>query len=488
MSWESKAAGSSLSTSEVFAVIGFALYIGWMLLDCFWLFIDYPAGGSATDRSIVQAFVFASIPAGFLGAHFMGKSATFDFFALPIRVFELVGAAALPLAVLASQFGLELPLAVSCVLALLMGWCASWLMLSWYDLFSRLRDCRHDTAISAGMFAGGVLFVVASLAMSFVPLVIGFGYLVLSWVLVAYLDHAVARDEWQPLNESIREAWQFTKEIEPSFFMFGIVFGLSFAYLFSVGATAVIVALVSTLAGSLIALILSCIPACRNVSVAVYQRVFVVVCMLACLVAPFVPVVGRVACSCVMVATWSLFTIMNASNVAKKCLLVPEVPLAAQAPGRLAVSASGLAVGWILAAVFATVFGAQSDAFTYLRLGVAVVLVATVMVFVPSARHHPAGGSEPVQPKEEKTVVTVDLSAHELFEKRVDAVAKLYQLTPRETEILDYLARGRNAAYIQEDLMVSSHTVKSHIYNIYRKLDIHSQQKLMDFVHDFPID
>jgi len=67
-------------------------------------------------------------------------------------------------------------------------------------------------------------------------------------------------------------------------------------------------------------------------------------------------------------------------------------------------------------------------------------------------------------------------------------VAKLYQLSPRETEIIALLAKGRNAAYIQEALVISPHTVKSHIYNIYRKLDIHSQQKLMDFVEDFPLE
>ena len=67
-------------------------------------------------------------------------------------------------------------------------------------------------------------------------------------------------------------------------------------------------------------------------------------------------------------------------------------------------------------------------------------------------------------------------------------MAELYQLSPRETDILKFLAKGRNAAYIQGKLTISPHTVKSHIYSIYRKLDIHSQQKLMDFVEEFPVD
>ncbi len=67
-------------------------------------------------------------------------------------------------------------------------------------------------------------------------------------------------------------------------------------------------------------------------------------------------------------------------------------------------------------------------------------------------------------------------------------MAELYQLSPRETDILKFLAKGRNAAYIQGKLIISPHTVKSHIYSIYRKLDIHSQQKLMDFVEEFPVD
>ena len=79
------------------------------------------------------------------------------------------------------------------------------------------------------------------------------------------------------------------------------------------------------------------------------------------------------------------------------------------------------------------------------------------------------------------------MSEHEVFEARCNAVAEMYQLSPRETDVLRYLAKGRNAAYIQNKLTISPHTVKSHIYSIYRKTDIHSQQSLMDFVEDYPV-
>lgn len=55
-------------------------------------------------------------------------------------------------------------------------------------------------------------------------------------------------------------------------------------------------------------------------------------------------------------------------------------------------------------------------------------------------------------------------------------------LTPRESEIIVLLARGRNRRFISEELVVSEETIKSHVYSIYRKLGIHSQQELLDLV------
>ena len=58
-------------------------------------------------------------------------------------------------------------------------------------------------------------------------------------------------------------------------------------------------------------------------------------------------------------------------------------------------------------------------------------------------------------------------------------------ITPREAEIFLLMARGRNRRVISEELVVSEETIKSHINSIYRKLDIHSQQELLDLVEDY---
>ncbi len=61
-------------------------------------------------------------------------------------------------------------------------------------------------------------------------------------------------------------------------------------------------------------------------------------------------------------------------------------------------------------------------------------------------------------------------------------MAHEFKLSPRQTEIFIYLARGRNVQFIREKLVLSTPTVKSHTYAIYQKLGIHSHQELIDMV------
>ena len=68
------------------------------------------------------------------------------------------------------------------------------------------------------------------------------------------------------------------------------------------------------------------------------------------------------------------------------------------------------------------------------------------------------------------------------WKKSCSLIAQEYGLSDRETEVFTLLAKGRNAGYIEKKLCISTHTVKAHMLKIYRKLDVHSIQELIDLV------
>lgn len=68
------------------------------------------------------------------------------------------------------------------------------------------------------------------------------------------------------------------------------------------------------------------------------------------------------------------------------------------------------------------------------------------------------------------------------LDEKCAVVARIYGLSPRETEVLTLLARGRNAAHIADELYISRNTVGTHRRNIYRKLGVHDQQELLSLV------
>lgn len=64
----------------------------------------------------------------------------------------------------------------------------------------------------------------------------------------------------------------------------------------------------------------------------------------------------------------------------------------------------------------------------------------------------------------------------------VTAIAEEYRLTPKEAEILLPLSQGRSIPYLAEQLCVTEGTVRTHVYHIYQKLDVHNRQELIDLI------
>ncbi len=60
-----------------------------------------------------------------------------------------------------------------------------------------------------------------------------------------------------------------------------------------------------------------------------------------------------------------------------------------------------------------------------------------------------------------------------------DTVAGEAGLSPRETEVLKELIKGKTYRMIADGLCISQDTVKTHIKNLYRKLDVSSRNELL---------
>jgi DNA-binding CsgD family transcriptional regulator len=79
-------------------------------------------------------------------------------------------------------------------------------------------------------------------------------------------------------------------------------------------------------------------------------------------------------------------------------------------------------------------------------------------------------------------------AGHGIWSRRIKALSLEHGLSPKETEVLFLLAKGRNAEYIQNELVVSRHTAKAHIYHIYQKTGVHSRQDLINLLENVDID
>ncbi|MGN0038233.1 MAG: response regulator transcription factor [Coriobacteriales bacterium] len=112
----------------------------------------------------------------------------------------------------------------------------------------------------------------------------------------------------------------------------------------------------------------------------------------------------------------------------------------------------------------------------------------------PSAAQQPAPAAAPSAPPapartEQRAAAQQDEAAavkkDAPWKAACKGVAELYGLTKRESEILLYVAKGRNAVYIQNELVLSIHTVKTHIASIYKKMDVHSSQELISLIEEY---
>lgn len=131
----------------------------------------------------------------------------------------------------------------------------------------------------------------------------------------------------------------------------------------------------------------------------------------------------------------------------------------------------GMALGWVGGIALHLQFGDTRDAFT---MGVGLVVVA-FFSFGFNVRDFPSLVTHSGR----------DGKRREPDERRPSVIAQIEEgLSPRECDVFAYLAQGYGSEYIAEQLGVSYHTVRAHVRSIYKKLDVHSREELLDKVRD----
>ena len=72
------------------------------------------------------------------------------------------------------------------------------------------------------------------------------------------------------------------------------------------------------------------------------------------------------------------------------------------------------------------------------------------------------------------------------FRLRCEDVAHAYGLSAKETEVMVLAAKGRSAQRIQAELGISAGTVNTHLAHVYKKLDVHDRQQMIDMLEGRP--
>ena len=89
-------------------------------------------------------------------------------------------------------------------------------------------------------------------------------------------------------------------------------------------------------------------------------------------------------------------------------------------------------------------------------------------------------------PKVDKLIVFEEARERETasdLQSRCRTLVKTLGLSPREAEVMELIAQGRNVPYIADQLVVAKSTVRTHVKHIYEKAGVSSRQDLIDLLN-----
>lgn len=214
-----------------------------------------------------------------------------------------------------------------------------------------------------------------------------------------------------------------------------------------------------------------------------YQPVLPVV-VLGCFCSLFLEKGSAVACTVVLVG-YQLFGLINWTLLANFSFNLDLPSIRVFGLGRAALS-GGILAGHVMLGCLNHLASFDFANRTALLLGVIFAAsIACSFIFTPRTLAQtlrrqwlrlPPRNSTPSGDETDESELTLD--------KKIAAIAEDYEITGRMLEVFELIAHGRTGTRIEQELYMSKGTVKTHTRRIYRKLDVHSKQEMLDLIEE----
>lgn len=478
----------------ILAGIGFAFLIGWELSAVFSPSLPLLSFCETPESAVILRIVSIST----LAATFVFCFYKADWLFVHRNRFLTIGSLLALFTVVNTLANLvfpQIPFIVSIVAWAVFGMAQASIMMYWCIFFSLIPTKRTAVTIGLGSCFGTALFIFVNAGTVVWLSLVQIAFLIGASVgLALLLSKGIPSERILPVEKYNRSRF-FTIPSLLSVGCHGAVYGFMSIMICSMGSVPALITGASGIIGTLFALLWGHLGPKVEIDIGIIQRISLPLLIAGLLLFPFFGYVGRIVCGCIVntalahssVNAWYSTSIDNA-----EFQLHPVDRFAI----RQAPTWTGFLIGSAVAYVISFMYVLSQD-----QLYLFMVIFALVVVIVFSIY----GGNESkikkrlnallnsqstlfVEEEEQVSGINGQEKPVNYFQQRCEKTIRDYNLTPREAEVFLILAKGRNAGYISNQLVVSSATVKSHIYHIYRKLGINSQQHLMNIVDDMEVD
>ncbi|NTW28447.1 MAG: helix-turn-helix transcriptional regulator [Coriobacteriia bacterium] len=474
--------------ASLLAVVGFACFWAWIAVIILGGPFGSMGGLDSFDKLLVRFVALAAFAAvQYVTYKWMVGRLTSATSSRLLPLFVLALAIPVPAISSGGSIPSSIALAVGILAWLCAGVSAGILMLLWGNIWSTLDGDQADNRTSAIILAVSALFVpVLCLFLVFAPkgiaLVAGYALYVASTVLFVICSSRLPTPTQIDAETSLRRLKLYSRSrFTPitAGVALGIVLGISVGTFGSEDSFVLLLVAIAfgSIAAGAVLVMHKQVPKISSV-----ERITFPVLGAGLLLLPFVSGGGRWLVVLVILADLIAYLIFHWNVLVALSYRYHVLPIYHFAQGEVS-PLGGLAAGWGVETILAGLGIPSSGSI----LATSLILVF-VLIVEPAFVPYTSDKTVELTDRSDRPKKTLTDESGGYWRKRCARVSEDHGLTPRENEVFVLLARGRNTEVISRELFISTHTVKTHVYRIYRKLNVGTQQELINTVEHTRLD